>query len=224
MRIVRRIADKIKFLHLKSGMMTFADFKRDNDFFQLHQKQIDFNKEKLHPYYEEYIKEVSRADMAASLEMAALLLTLCEIKGYKRLLDTGTGFSSFVFRLYAKQHTAEVFSVDDDQAWLQKSIDFLKRHDVSTKNVIMIDDFLSGSETGFDLALHDMNFVEIRINYVEQILQKMSRGGFMIFDDVHKTEYLFPLLEKLKKLNQIPYDLRPVTLDRFGRYALGVIK
>jgi hypothetical protein len=47
-----------------------------------------------------YIREVSSPEMAMSLELAHFLLGWCLWKQPKHLLDLGSGFSSYVFRLY----------------------------------------------------------------------------------------------------------------------------
>jgi hypothetical protein len=69
--------------------------------------------------------------------------------------------------------------------------------------------------------LHDLNFVEVRINYVEAVLDRLAPGGLMIFDDVHKRDYLHALLKLLRKRPGSCYSLQPVTADQFGRYALA---
>ena len=94
--MIRRIINKIKFLTLQSGIAAFDQFKKIKPFDQLNSKMIEQNKKLLKPYYEQYVKEVSRADMAASLELAAFMYTVCKINHYTKLLDMGSGLSSSV--------------------------------------------------------------------------------------------------------------------------------
>ena len=186
---------------------------------------MEQNKEMLRPYYEQYVQKVSRADMATSLELAAFMFTICKLNRYTKVLDLGSGLSSFVFRLYAMENPGvNVFSVDDDAAWLEKTKDFLHQHRLSTENIFTLEKFLKLNETNFDCILHDLNFVEVRINYVDSIMKILKQEGIVIFDDVHKPDYLFALLTKMKKTNVKMYSLKPITIDSYGRFSLAVIK
>jgi len=222
--MISRIFHKFHFSFLKTKVKTFAQFKKLKPFDQLNSKMIEQNKEMLRPYYEQYIKEVSRADMAASLELAAFIYSICKINRFTKLLDMGSGLSSFVFRLYAKERpNVKVFSVDDDAAWVKKTKNFLSQHQLSTDNIFTLDQFLQSGEEGFDCILHDLNFVEVRINYVEQMVKIAKSKGMIIFDDVHKPDYLFALLVKLKETQASVFTLKPVTNDSYGRFALAVV-
>ena len=69
--------------------------------------------------YEKFMKNttstVSSKGMALSLETAALVLLLCEIKQPKTIVDLGSGFSSYVLRKWAQgaKHDVVVWSVVD---------------------------------------------------------------------------------------------------------------
>jgi len=224
-QMIRRIFRKLKFMSLHSGVNTFEQFKKMEPFDQLDSKVLDQNMELLRPHYEQYIREISRADMAASLELAAFIFTICKINKFTKLLDMGSGLSSFVYRLYAKETPGViVYSVDDDAAWLEKTKDFLRHHELDTQNMFTLDQFLKSGESEFDCILHDLNFVEVRINYVEQMMKITKINGIIIFDDVHKTDYLFALLVKLKETQSRVFTLKPVTNDSYGRFALAVVK
>ncbi|MBX2942952.1 MAG: hypothetical protein KF860_11445 [Cyclobacteriaceae bacterium] len=223
--MIDKILNKIKFLLLKRDIGSYNKFKDRKPFDQLTTTMIDQNKELLRPYYEQYIKEVSRADMAASLELAAFMYTICKINQYTRLLDMGSGLSSFVFRLYANENPrVMVYSVDDDTAWLEKTKDFLRQHKLGVDNILTLDQFLKSEEQGFECILHDLNFIEVRINYVDRMMKIVKSGGLLIFDDVHKPDYFFALLTKVKNIQSKVFSLHPVTHDSFGRFALAVVK
>ena len=53
----------------------------------------------LKPFYEEYIQIVSTPDMAISLETACFLFIFSDLISASKILDLGSGFSSFVFSL-----------------------------------------------------------------------------------------------------------------------------
>ncbi len=223
--MISRIIQKVKFLSLQSSIDSFDRARKTKTFVGLNSKTIEQSKELLRPIYEQYVKEVSRADMAASLELIAFMHATCKANKYTKLLDLGSGLSSFVFRLYAKENPdVIVFSVDDDAAWLEKTKDFLIQNQLSTENVFTLDQFLKSNETGFDCILHDLNFVEVRINYIEHIMRIAKPNGLVILDDIHKPDYLFSALIRLQKIKVKKYDLKPLTFDSYGRFSLAVIK
>lgn len=219
--MIGRIIAKLKFMYLKLRIHHFDEFRERHAGFEDGKELVGTVREKLRPAYELYVREVSVPDMAASLEASTLLYRLCQANKYKRLLDLGSGFSSFVFRLYAKETPGvKVISVDDDSQWLLKTRNFLEAQNVPLEGMMMLDAFLSSEESEFDCIFHDLNFVEVRINYVSELLARLKPGGLLILDDVHKREYLMVVLERLTRQSGVLYDLKPMTLDQFGRYAI----
>ena len=224
--MLQRIIQKLRLLYLRSSVGSFDKFLGLNPFYSgVDQRVISENREKLRPVYEQYVREVSSPDMAASLELTVFLYTLCAANRYTRLLDLGSGLSSFAFRLYARETPGvTVFSVDDDEKWLMKTRDFLSTHKVGTENMMTLEQFLVRNESGFDCILHDLNFVEVRIKYVERILPMINQSGLIIFDDVHKPDYLIDLLAKLTHDGGQTCSLQPTTRDRFGRFSLAYFR
>ena len=62
--------------------------------------------------YDDYTRNVSHQFWAISLRLATAMLVLCDISKPARLLDTGSGFSSYALRLWAARNGSEVTSVD----------------------------------------------------------------------------------------------------------------
>lgn len=223
--MIRKIINKLYFFYLRSKIQGLGQFNKILSHTKVDQKVLALNRERLQPTYQYYVQHISQADMAASLELAAFVLSICQVCRFKKLLDLGSGFSSFVFRLYAKENpSVVVYSVDDDAAWLEKTKSFLSQHQLNTENIYTLDDFLKLNEKNFDCVLHDLNFVEVRINYVQQVYSFAKNDGLIIWDDVHKPDYLYPLLKQLNKHKATTYSLKPPTLDSFGRYAFATIK
>ena len=223
--MIERINRKLKFLILEFRVQSFNEFKKELSLNQISAFSLEENAKKIKPYYSEYVQHVSSPEMAASLELATFMYTLCKTKHYTKLLDVGSGLSSFIFRLYAKETPGvRVYSVDDDAAWLEKTKGYLKQHDLNIDNMLTLQQFINSKESGFDCILHDMNFVEVRIQYVDLVLQAAKQNGLIIMDDVHKPDYRFALLKKLKGTIHEKFTLKNVTLDSFGRFAFAVLK
>lgn len=214
-RLLRRIDYFRLYKRIKS-------FDSATGFFPEFETHLSECRIQLKPVHDDYVNRISRADMAASHELGALLCAACKSRQPRRLLDLGSGFSSFVLRSYASSKAGVTsVSVDDDSAWLGKTADFLNEQGVGTENLLLLQDFLNTRQDPFDLILHDLNFVEVRINYVDAVLDRLAPGGLVIFDDVHKRDYLHSLLKVLSRRPGSFYSLQPVTADQFGRYALA---
>lgn len=223
--MIKRIIRKVNSMVLETNIKSYEDFKKVEGFEMLDAKYLEENKEILNHIYNHYVNEVSRPDMAASLELAGFILAICKLKKYKKVLDMGSGLSSYVFRLYASENPGvKVFSVDDDVAWLEKTKLFLEQHQLETDNVYSLDEFIGLKEEGFDCILHDLNFVEVRIQYTTQLLEALKPGGLVIFDDVHKPDYRHALLANLQGTSSKIYSLKPYTLDSYGRFAIAALK
>lgn len=175
--------------------------------------------------HNEYIQTISSAEMAISLELSLLLYQMAITFKPKIVLDFGAGFSSFILRMASKNSTNfVVYSVDDDKNWLQKTISFLCNNKLSIEHIYSLEEFNSLKDIVFDIVLLDLNFVEIRKNYIHQISEFCAKGGFIIFDDTHKIEYLRIVKEQARKENISLFNFKKCTLDSFNRFALIGIK
>ncbi|MGZ3885277.1 MAG: hypothetical protein ACXVP0_07580 [Bacteroidia bacterium] len=178
--------------------------------------------QKNHAYY---VSHVSSAEMAASLELSVLLYRLATSLNVTAALDLGTGFSSYVLRLAAKNSSGfAVYSVDDDVSWLQKTTDYLKANEVPADHVLSLDAFKALHTNGFDLVLLDLNFVEVRKDHIADAITIANDKGIIIFDDTHKIEYLRHVKQGALEKKITLYNFRNSTLDAFKRFALIGIK
>jgi predicted O-methyltransferase YrrM len=224
--MIRRVVRKLRTLARQSGVGSYKQFiSRFDPDGRLDLLTISDCREQLKETYDQYTAEISTAGMSASLELGSFLLAACRVKRFTRLLDLGSGLSSFVFRSYANEIPGvTVFSVDDDEAWLAKTSGFLKMKGVDTANMMNLSRFLSLNEAGFDCILHDLNFVEVRIDHVGDVLARVKAGGLVVFDDVHKPDYHAALLDKLAAEKGAVFSLKAATEDRFGRYSMGYLR
>lgn len=176
-------------------------------------------------FYLAYVSEISRPDMAASLECIKTLLTLCRAFNCKKILELGSGFSSYALRRFASHdRSISIYSIDDNAAWLAKTEQYLATNRLALDNVMMLDDFLESGESDFDMIFFDLNFVEVRRRYIEMVVTKCRPGGLILFDDAHKTDYMYEVLYQTRRAPINFYDLRSFTRDAFGRFSLLGIK
>lgn len=223
--LITRIFNRLRYLYRLRRIKNFRGLSAIPPFTDVTIAQVQASTKRLQPVYDDYISTISTREMAASLPMLAFLLSLIETGAFRKMADIGSGLSSLVLKWGSRgQPDVQVFSVDDNQEWLNKTQDFLVKHGVSSDQCITLDSYLKSRPSGFDLIFFDLNFVEIRIKYVEEVLATLRPGGVMIFDDVHKRDYLFSLLDKLNNAGIAIYSLKPVTLDEFGRFALLAVK
>jgi len=185
----------------------------------------------LEPYYHEYVTIVSSPIMAISLELAAFLNVVCMARTPRRLLDLGSGFSSFVLRRYAGQASAavEVYSVDHAAVWLATTGQYLERHGLDTSGLSTWDEFRSRAHTPFDFILHDLggpgdDHIGYRLSVLPEILDLLAPCGVLVLDDAH-TLALGPAARRLLDARNYRYwSLKQFVQDRFGRWALIVAR
>ena len=222
---MNRIFRKLNSLYLDSHVRSFGSLSAIKPFGKLDANLVAANKKLLEPYFREYLAEVSIANMAASLELSATILSICQVGGYKKLADIGSGFTSFVLRYYAKTNPGvEVYSIDDSAEWLEKTRQFLKKHKLDDSNLLLVEDFVARKLSGFDCIVHDMNYVEVRIHYVDGLLTSLTPDGILILDDMHKPDYRHEIMRKTKAGPFGVYTLRDFTNDNFGRYSMVALR
>jgi predicted O-methyltransferase YrrM len=130
-----------------------------------------------------------------------------------------------VFRHYIRitEPRPEVYSVDDDARWLDKTREFLHSRDLSVAHLFTWDDFLAQEQEQFDLVLHDLGKMDKRIRTLSSVLSLVGRDGMLILDDVHKKTYGAYVRTTLREAGYGFYDLSRYTKDRFGRFAMLAI-
>ena len=177
--------------------------------------------------YEEYISEVSSEIMAVSLELSIFCILMCDMIKPQKILDLGSGFSSYIFRslpsIIDNDYKPTICSVDDSTKWLNKTKTFLTSHDIPSNNLVIWDDFVQQKLGPFDLILYDLGGFEFRKENLKQIIKLCDKNGIMIFDDIHSAEYGRYLNKILKENNCTSFDISCYTKDKFGRYSKLVI-
>ncbi len=175
----------------------------------------------LKPAYTAYIADVSSGDMAVSLETAALLLTFANLLKPARVLDLGSGFSSYVLRSYARdaQHDVSVCSVDDNEHWLDKTRSYLQGHNLPVDDVLSWQDFKQQPPSSYDLIFHDLGSMQLRAEALGFVLGLRDKSGLVVLDDIHKHAYRRTAMAGVKQAGLSFYSSRQFTHDGIGRYA-----
>lgn len=178
----------------------------------------------LKPHHETYISEVSTDIMAISLELSVFLTVICKILKPKMILDLGSGFSSFVFRLYALNTTEKpvVWSVDDSPEWLEKTREYLVAHNLPAQNLVTWDTFTKQEYGPFDLIFHDLGGIEVREHTLKEVLGLYHQGTKLVLDDFHSIRYKLYTKKVLRESNIDYYSLKNFTQDEIGRYSILV--
>jgi predicted O-methyltransferase YrrM len=179
-------------------------------------------RQKIQPDYEFYVTERSAADMAASLELSVFLRILCDIKKPKKILDLGSGFSSFIFRSYqnAVNPPPEIWSIDDSSEWLDTTRKYLESHKLSSKNVVSWDEFLKKDHGKFDVISHDLGGMDLRAEVLEDVIRMGGKNSIIVLDDANINYYMTHVDDVMTKSNLRYYNLYNLTRDEFDRYSI----
>ena len=174
----------------------------------------------IRPHYQDYVSTVSKAAHALSLPTAIFLRVFCRSVKPKSVLDLGSGFSSFVLRTYAEGERAPVTSVDDNDSWRARTAQFLESRGVAADPLMSWEEFQRAPSARYDLIFHDLGSMGTRRQALPLVLElARASAGVVVLDDLHKTSYHEEVSQLLGQHGYRHYDLRPYTLDDYGRYA-----
>ena len=175
--------------------------------------------------FRDYTDTVSYEGMPISFEVACFLWSLCQATAPKRILDMGSGFSSFVFRRYQSYASLrpEVWSVDESGEWLEKTGDFLRSRNLTDDHLYTWDDFQTLEPGRFDLISHDLGYMTDRPDIFERLLELKNPDGVIIVDDLHNAQYRTDITHRLQRYElHAGYSMRWLTIDKSLRYSLLV--
>jgi len=168
--------------------------------------------------YIDYIGNVS--GRAISWELAEYLHKLMPELRAKRVLDMGTGFTSYFFRQYPVE---EIWSVDHDPFWLEVTQKFVNKHKTDAPNrtideYVLLDDFKF--EGKYDIITIDTGPTEMdRVKLFGPAKKHCS--GVIIVDDTNDVEFGMATKEFFK--NDLIFDLSETVKDGIGRFAWMIV-
>jgi len=168
--------------------------------------------------YLRYVKEVSSQEWAISWELVVYLDKLIRSLKPKRILDLGSGFSSFLFRFT----DADVTTVDTDAEWLKKTEVFLNEYKRPITKMYHLtfpinEELKKVVQEPYDLVLLDLGIAE---KDREQMFPLLN-GKVLILDDMHFAEYRARAQEFFR--NRTIFSLQDDTKDAYDRFAWMVV-
>jgi hypothetical protein len=159
--------------------------------------------------------------MAISIQTASKISTLCSELKPKRILDMGSGFSSYITRSYSSmQKNTTVFTIDDNIEWLELTEQFLLKHGLQNDNLYFWDEFISPSVSKFDLVIHDLGNMKTRITTLPFAFNSVQKEiGVLLLDDMHKKDYRTQVYKLINKKSCNYFNLIYPARDGFGRFC-----
>ena len=159
--------------------------------------------------YSDYNDSVSKLGMAFGKESCLYVLKFCLENKPLKVVDLGSGISSYVLRLY-QYHSDDdviVYSIDDHKGWLGRAKDFCSGYNLNTDNFLHGIDKIDDEKGDFDLVIHDYGSMGTRTNNIVNAFDLTKVGGTVIYDDCHKLGYYNIVKNKMKDLSQEVIEL-----------------
>lgn len=144
---------------------------------------------------------------AASWELCVAILNVLDAVRPRTIADTGSGLTSIIMQLWARQHEAHVIHLDDDSEWGKKTMAALEHHGLNPSLVFPWTPF---SEP-FDLIVHDLGTPPTRAASMANVCHW---GRHVIADDMHFDEVRQAALATGRRFSELKF-----TRDGYGRWA-----
>ena len=168
-----------------------------------------------------------RAQTALDVPAAVWLWNACQREHAARVLELGSGFSSWALRHWqhhaaASSQTPEVWTIDDEAKWLETTRLELTELAFSTEHLGAFDDLLSADcDDYFDVVFVDLDNTATRVRHANSFVSWTRPGGMLVLDDWHMAHYREPMTRRLAALG-VQVEAVPETTDEWGRYlAVG---
>jgi predicted O-methyltransferase YrrM len=171
--------------------------------------------------YERYVTEVSTRKWAVSWPTACVLVALCDALRPRRILDLGSGLSTYVVSDWARRcaEGVDVVSVDDSPEWRAKTRAFLEEHRLDAR-LIDIAALCDLPNEAFDLVFDDVGRSEDRARFFETIRRAVAPRAAVVLDDMNVRSYRKQIKARLRHAGWSLYSIRPYTIDAKGRFAM----
>jgi predicted O-methyltransferase YrrM len=169
---------------------------------------------------------VSPDPISISLELAVFLRVVCDAELPRAILDLGSGFSSYVFRTYAKEAKTDprpvVHSIDHSREWLGETRRFLEPRGLDCRHLSTWNEFIAADKPSFDLVLVDIADLTTRLGMIDLVVGSCRPGAMIIVDDMHVPGYRRAILRELDKRGLEHFSLRSFTKKRLRHSYLAL--
>ncbi len=176
----------------------------------------------LTPIHVDYCDRIGHPVHAASVELTALVLALCERRNVDSVIDLGSGFTSWALRDWAQRQDRPitVHSVDDSAEWLEKTRAYLAESNLADDTLHVWSEFVHLDMAGrFDLVVHDLGFMHTRYEVLDQAVALACAGGIVLLDDMHKPDFRDKAIARMEEQGKAVYSLKTLTRDHLTRFA-----
>lgn len=171
--------------------------------------------------HSDYIQNYSAPLISLSLKRAAFFYFFCQLIRPKKILDLGSGFSTYVFKLYLQNaNTGQLISVDDSSFWLKETERFLHNYQLDGKGLTDWNSFKKEANSAFDLIFLDIGDLDFRLQILPDLLQSVHKGALLLIDDFHVPAYRKAILKCCSDQALECFSLRKVTRTRLSHNAL----
>lgn len=180
-------------------------------------KQYEEHLETMRPDFERYVSEVGSAVHAMSLEASAFCVQLAKNRGAYKILDLGSGWSTFA--LAWSLPDCEIHAVDDSIDWLNKTRAFLSKWGVGMRNSQTLreyfDQWMARGWTTVGLAIHDLGDMQTR---VATLALALASAPVVYLDDMHMAGYP-QIVNQICSILGFDLIITTQTKDQYGRFG-----
>ena len=190
---------------------------------ELNIRELQEYRKIIEPYHENYIRDFTHPGYAFSLESSALLFWVIARNKPEKILDLGSGFTSFVIR-FAKQQlqlNSVCTSIDLEENWLDKTKEFLNLHAIQHDCLELFSMSDVNLNASYNLIVSDSS--GDRTSILETYLPNLAENGIVILDDMHSHRLRKEAREVGIKFGLKYRSLYKFTIDDFGRFAAVLI-
>lgn len=175
--------------------------------------------DRLLPVCKEYTATISERQMTLAVETCAYVWWLCDRMEPEAVCDLGSGFSSYVLRMYQCEHPGVVVhSVDDSRHWLKQTALFLAAHDLPT-GCLLTGDYWLGLDDRYGLIVHDYSGGDTREEWMWHAADRLTLEGVVVFDDAHHRAHHMHMGRVARERGRLLVDVYEQTVDESGRFA-----
>lgn len=177
-------------------------------------------------YNQHFANKKRRPDTGLSLQSANYLAAYLSTEAPRSILDLGSGFSSWLFHLWAMESpdTHLVVTIDHDPLWLHCTQgELIEIAPELPSRFYTLDEFYIAVDRGllgeFDMVFLDLAKMTRRNTWIERAADRVV-GNHLFIDDWHKPHLRETAEPMLVDKGFSLHPLEKETVDQWGRYMI----